>query len=254
MRAGLEGGAVGGELVGDGLGVFEGGGEGGDLLDFLVGEGEPASDLRVEGGLAFEGERDVHEAARGRDDEAVVADARAELLEQRERGVEVVDPDVAAVDDAGDEVLAAGEAVLADELGVALAPMEVEADGGDGEGGEGVVGLVDVAEVGLDEELRLASSGGERLVGRADGFELGGGAVLDERRARRTVPTARLRRAGGRAPRGRPRGVRGAARGGRSFVSVAVVATALAEQQVGDRAEEDGDGLDARRAGLAVFI
>lgn len=151
----LEGGAVGGELVGDGLGVVEGGGEGGDLVDLLMGEGEPALDVGVEGGLALESERDVHEAAGGGDDDAVLADAGAEFLEERKGGVEVVDPDVAAVDDTSHEVFAAGEAVLADEVGVAAAAPEVEADGGHGEGGEGVVGLVDVAEVGLNQELRV---------------------------------------------------------------------------------------------------
>src|SRR5204863_3912170 len=96
------------------------------LADLLDGEGHPRAHLVVEVGVAagrfgVEVDRRMEKRAAGRDHELL--SARAEALERFERVLQVVDPDVAAVDDAGEEPLILETALLRDELSVMAAPM-----------------------------------------------------------------------------------------------------------------------------------
>lgn len=93
----------------------------------------------------------------------------------------VVDPDVAAVDDAGDQPLAgqpAGGREIVEVARTGLGEVEGEAvDGGLGEDGER---LAEPPEVGGDQQLGPVGESAEVAVGAGGGVQLGRGAVLDE--------------------------------------------------------------------------
>ena len=109
--------------------------------------------------------------------------------------LEVVDPDVAAVDDPGEQPLIAEAALLGDELGVVAAAVlvdrgsssspvddadEVQADALDRQVAQHAVGVADVVEVGLDHDPRPLVDLAELLVGEPQRVELALRAVLDE--------------------------------------------------------------------------
>ena len=121
-------------------------------VGLLAGEGEPAGDLRVDVPLGRSVERDVQQGAGGGDVDPV---GEAEQGAEGGQGLlEVVDPDVAAVDDAGDQPLAgqpADRGEVVEVGGGGSGEVEREAfDGGLGQHGQGVAEPV---EVGGDQQL-----------------------------------------------------------------------------------------------------
>src|SRR5262245_18222384 len=119
----------------------------------------------------------MKQGAAGRDDE--MARAALEPLQRVERMLEVVDPDVPAVADAGEEPLIAQSLLGGDELGVVPSPVhvdirreqvtvhvagEVQAYALDGQVAEDAVGVADVVEVRLDEDARALVHLAELLV------------------------------------------------------------------------------------------
>ena len=117
------------ELGGDGLApLSQPLGQGDDLADLLVREGEPGADLRVDGGLPLDVVRDVLQGGgRGHGDGSALGQALAQLLKRRQRRIQVSAPDVTSRDDAGDDGLARQGGQVTG-LGKA-ARDEVEADG-----------------------------------------------------------------------------------------------------------------------------
>ena len=236
------------------LAVVDGARQRRDLVDLLVREGEPREQLAVQPVLALQLDRRVHQRARGGDSEAIGAHHVAQLAEQRERRIEVVDPHVAPVHHAGEEVLAAAEPVLAYALEVAPAAHEVEADAVDGEFGERVVGLVHVAEVGLEQQLRAALDRRQSLVGGAQRLQLARRAVEHEHRLVELHPLRPCRRelrqhllVDGEQRREQREAVE-------LVVALALGRGDLAEQQVGQRPDQHRNRLDAGLPGLQVLV
>jgi hypothetical protein len=97
----LHGSGVGIELSADRLGVRRGLGEDGNLLDLLAGEREPLVDISGKLLLAGEGVGSVEEGAGGGDNDALRAKGLDGGLEDVERLLEVVLPDVPAINDTG---------------------------------------------------------------------------------------------------------------------------------------------------------
>jgi hypothetical protein len=97
----LHGGSVGVELSADSLGVSHGLGEDGNFLDLLAGEGEPLVNIGRKLLLAGQGMRSVKERAGGGDNDAVLTKSLDGGLQQSQRFLEVVLPDVPAVNDTG---------------------------------------------------------------------------------------------------------------------------------------------------------
>ena len=112
--------------------------------------------------------------------------------------LEMVDPDVAPIDDPGEEPLVAEAPLVGDELGVAAAAVlvkrrvaetdpllmdetcEVETDPLDRQVAKHAVGVADVIEIGLDHDPRALVHLAELLVGEAERVELLLRAVLDK--------------------------------------------------------------------------
>ena len=196
----------------------------------------------------------MQQRARAAHDHAVLSDRRADLAQRRQRGLEVVDPDVAAVDDARDDVLVPGQAVLLQQPEVAPPAHQVEADRRHRQAGERAVRLVDVAEVGLDEQLRGTGRLGQPLVGARQGRQLGRRAVLHEHRLVELHP-ARAGVAQQREHLGVDLQQLGQQRQPvEAVVVAAVVVEALREQQERERADQHRHRLDARRARLEVLL
>ena len=152
--AGGEVGPVGGEPGGDGVGALgQPAGQRDDLGGLLAGEGQPAGDLRVD--VAFRGgvERHVQQGAGGGDIHP--AGEPEQGAEGGEGLLEVVDPYVATVDDAGDQPLAGqpadGREVA--EVGGGRAG-EVEGQPVDGSLGQHGQCVAEPVEVGGDQQLR----------------------------------------------------------------------------------------------------
>ena len=108
-RAGLHGLAGLGQrlLVGLGALAAQDAGEQGDLADLLLAECQPAAQLVAQGGLAGQGVRHVQQGRGGGDGDRA---ALGQRLQGLQGSVQVGAPDVAAVDDAGDQQLFAGPA------------------------------------------------------------------------------------------------------------------------------------------------
>jgi hypothetical protein len=99
----------------------------------------------------------------------------------RQGALEVVDPDVAAVDHPGDQGPVADAAGRGQQVQVAgAAPGQVEADAVDRRAGQHPEGVAQVVEVAGDEQSGPGRGAAQAVVGAAEGVELGGGAVLDE--------------------------------------------------------------------------
>ncbi len=188
----------------------------------------------------------MQQRAGGRDVHAV-----GEAEEGGEGGqglLEVVDPDVAAVDDARDQPLArqsahGGEVVQVG--GGGLGEVEGEAvHRGLGEDGER---LAEPVEVGGDEELRPFGERTQVAVGAGGGVQLGRGAVLDQGGLVQLHPLGARR-----AQVGEDLGVHGeqpVEEGERCEVG-GDAGGGLGQQEVGDGADEDGARGVAERAGL----
>lgn len=99
LGARLHGGSVGVKLGADGLGVCHGLGEDGDVVALLNSEREPVVDLGGQLLLAGQGVGDVEEGARGGNNDTVLAEGLDCALDKLDRLLEVVLPDVPAVND-----------------------------------------------------------------------------------------------------------------------------------------------------------
>lgn len=97
----LHGGSVGIQLSADGLGVRHGLGEDGNLLNLLSGEGEPLVDISGKLLLASEGVGSVQEGAGGGNDDTLGAEGLGGGLEDVKGLLEVVLPDVPAINNTG---------------------------------------------------------------------------------------------------------------------------------------------------------
>jgi len=148
------------------------------LGQLLCGKRQPRADLGVDAGLGGQAHRYVQQRARGGYHH--LAAETAELLYERKRGVEVVHPDVAAVDDPGEQHPVPDAADVLQEGQVLLAPAEVQADPLDGQVGQDLHRLADAAEEGGDSDARARRRRPEAPVGAPDRLELGGAAVFDE--------------------------------------------------------------------------
>lgn len=251
-RAGPGGevGAVGGEVGGDRAGALaQCTGEQGDLGGLLPGEGEPAGDLRID--VAFQGGVDRHvQQGAGRCDVDAVGEAE-QGRQGGERLLQVVDPDVAAVDDARDQPLArqaadGGEVVQVGGGGAG----EVQGQALDGCLGEHRQGLAEAVEIACDQQLRPVGEGAELAVGASGGVQFGRGAVLDEGGLIQLRPVG----AGGlqcgeqlRVDRQQP-----VQQGDRLEVR-RHSGGGLGQQQVGDRADQHRPGPVAERERLGEF-
>jgi hypothetical protein len=96
--------------------------------------------------------------------------------------LELVDPHVAPVHDSGEQPLVGEPTLIGDQLDVARAAAEVEADPLDGQVTQDAVRVSRVVEVGLDEDPRTLASTRELLIGEPQHIELALGAILDEAR------------------------------------------------------------------------
>ena len=87
-----------GQLCGNGVTtLLQALGQGDDLTDLLVGEGEPGADLRVDGGLALDVVRHVLQGGgRGHGDGGALGQTLTQLLERAQRRIQVGAPDVAS--------------------------------------------------------------------------------------------------------------------------------------------------------------
>ena len=95
----LHGGGIGIELGTDRVGVADGLGEDGDVTALLNSEGEPVVNLLGEFLLASEGMGDVEKGTGGSNDNTLRAEGLGSFLEELQGVLEVVLPDVPAVND-----------------------------------------------------------------------------------------------------------------------------------------------------------
>ncbi len=245
--AGGQVGSVGREFGGDRVGALRQAlGEGDDLGRLLPCERQPAQDLRLDIPLGRGVERHMEQrAGGGHVDPLGETEQRAQCGE----GLgEVVDPDVTAVDDTGDEPLAGetahrGQVVQVGGRGLG----EVEREPLHRRLGEDVQGLAEPVEVGGDQDLRPVGETPEVAVGAHGGVQFGGGAVLDESGLVQLHPL-RARR----AQVGEDLGVhrQQAVQEGQRFEVGRDTRGGLGEQEVGDRADEHRAGGEAQREGL----
>jgi hypothetical protein len=183
--AGLDGGVVGagrGSTSLDRLGVglellTDSGGALGDSLGdhsnlggLLNSEGEPVTNLSIEGLLAGEGVGDVEEGAGGGNDDTVLAELLDGVLDLLDGGLEVGLPDVTAVNDTSGEDLLGAESGddSVELLGVA---DQIDVDGVEAlEVGEDIDVVDDVTEVGGEGDAgSFVTEAAELLIGRLEG-------------------------------------------------------------------------------------
>ena len=212
----------------------------------LPGEGEPAGDLRVDVALGGGVQRDVQQRAGGGDVDPV---GEAEQGAQRgQRLLEVVDPDVAAVDDAGHQPLAGQPADRRQVAEVGgRGAGEVQRQAVDGRLGQYRQRVAQPVEVGGDQQLRAVGERAEIAVGAGGGVQHGGGAVLDQRRFVQLHPVG-----AGRPQIGEHLGVDGQQPvQQRQRVEVGGdTGRGLGQQEVGDRPDEDRAGGESEREGF----
>lgn len=161
--------------------VGEAAGQHRDLVELLLGEGEPGPQLRVEGGLRGGAHGHVLEGARGGDHDLVVVQS-GEVLEETEGVGEVVGPHVATVHHPGEQHLVAEPTRRLDGPDVGGPGAEVEpdpVDGGVEQHAESVAGVVEECR---HAHRRRAGHGSQPVVGVAQGVELGGPPVGGEGR------------------------------------------------------------------------
>lgn len=248
----LDGDGVGVEGSLDRGGVGDGLGESGDLGALLSREREPIGDLGLELLLAGEGDGGVEEGRRGGDDDAVSAEDGDRGLGDLEGRGDVVLPDVAARDESEGEdeggVLDASE----DRLELLGSAVEIDVEAVDGELGDELDVGVEAAKVGRDGDLESRGGLGEGSVGRGELGAEGRGGVenesglidLDLGGASSLELDEELSEGGNELVEDIDRLERG----------VLLVATGLADNEVGDGAENDGAGDDASGLGLLELV
>ncbi|GAA2957597.1 hypothetical protein GCM10020227_25890 [Streptomyces flavovirens] len=219
---------------------------GDDLPGLLLGEGEPAQDLRVDVPLGRGVDRHVEQGAgSGHVDPVGEAEERAEGGQGL---LEVVDPDVAAVHHAGDEPLAGQAPDRGQRVEVrGCRAGEVERQSVDRGLRQNRQGVAEPIEVGGHQQPGAVGEGAEVAVGASGGVELGPGAVLDEGGLVELHPL----RPGG-AQVGQHLGVDGqqAVQEGQRFEVRGHAGCGLGQQEVGDRADQHGAGGVAEGEGL----
>jgi hypothetical protein len=239
---------VGGELGGDGrLAVVHGPRQGDDLVQLLLGEGQPGPDCG--GKLVLEGDviRNVQQRAGGGDHQPLGWYVPLEAIEERERSGEIVAPDISPVDGTRRQPRVGWEPMPRDEIDVLGPAHEIEADAVDRQCGDRRIGLADMAVCGLQQEFGRALGCREGRVGTSNGGQLGRGAVEDKRGLVELNP---LRPSGGEAlddlDVDREQGVeQGQGR--------AIVVAHLAEKEERHRSEQHGLGGNAEGAGFVQF-
>ena len=182
----------------------------------------------------------------GRADRPAPADGLRSSASLSAEACEVVAPDVAAVDDAGDQGLAAQRRrARAAEVDGAL--EEVDVQGLDAVAASGAELAVAVRRKAWRRASCGRSAAAEVAVGAGDGgLELGAGVSWSTTRAGSSSCTHwRRRRRASRAARRRPAGVLQA---GQRLEAGGRAVGGLGQQQVGDRADEHGAGLRCRCA------
>ena len=225
-------------------------GEGDDLGGLLVGEREPAAQLRGELDLLVDVVRDVLGGGGGADGQ--LGDGLLQLGDLGRGGGKVVAPDVVAVHDAGDEGLVAQCGQGRGGGNVALEDVQVQ--GVDAGRGEGAELAVERAVRGGDEQLRALGRGGEHLVGAGDGgLDLGGRGVLVHHEGG-LVELDPAGAGGGQLLQ--QRGVDGqdVLEAGQRAEAGRGVVGGLAQQQERDRADDVRAGLDAVGEGVLEFL
>jgi hypothetical protein len=252
VSAGLDGDGVDLEDCGRLGGGGDGAGEGSDLGDLLLGEGEPVLDLGGELVLVGEGDGGVLEGGGRGDDDTVGSEDGDDTLGDGEGRGEVGLPDVTSGDESEGEgelgVLDGGD----DGLELLGGTVEIEVDGVHGELGDELDVRVETSEVGGDRDLESGDGGGERseggLVLGAEGcghvegegglvdLHLGGSGsleLLEELNVRGYELVE---------------DVDGLERG------VGLVTADLSDEEVGDRTEEDGAGDRTGGGGLNELV
>ena len=156
-------------IVGERLGVTACGiilvGENSDVVQFAElfhGEGEMLEHLRLESALPFGAERHVQQGACGGDGDVI--GLGTQRVDHAEADSVVVAPNVASVDDTGEDGRAVGDTVLVygGEVFV-FAFDQVESDTVEAEQVDGFVDVGDVAEIGVEQQLDLAVACGQDL-------------------------------------------------------------------------------------------
>ncbi|OCC07826.1 hypothetical protein A3Q37_06420 [Streptomyces sp. PTY087I2] len=230
-------------------GVRSGGqtaGQGDDLGGLLAGEGEPTQHLRVDVPLRLRVQRDMQQGAGGGD--IHLAGKAQQRAESGQGLLVVVDPDVAAVDDTGDQPLTGQPPGRREVVEVARAGLgEVERETVDGGLGQDRQRLAEPPEVGGDQQLGPVGEGAEVAVGAGGGVQLGRGAVLDERGLIQLHPFRT-----GRTQIGEDFGVHGQepVQQGQRLEVGGHTGSRLGEKKVRDRADEHRARGVAQREGL----
>lgn len=153
--------------------------QGHQLRGLLLGEGQPAGDLRVDLALDRGVQRHMQQrAGRGHIDPVGEAEQGAE---GGQRVLQIVDPDVAAVDHARHQALTRESADGRQRVEVGRGRVgEVERQTVHRSLGQDGQGVAEPVEVRGDQELRAVGEGAQIAVGARGGVQLGRRAVLDE--------------------------------------------------------------------------
>lgn len=164
-----------GGALGDSLGNHN------NLSGLLDSEGEPVTDLSVEGLLAGEGVGDMKEGAGGGNNDTVLAELLDSVLDLLDGGLEVGLPDVTSVDNTSGENLLGAES---GDDGVELLGVadKVDVDGVEAlEVGEDINVVDDVTEVGGESDAgTLGTESTELLIGGLEG-SLGLGSEVEDK-------------------------------------------------------------------------
>jgi hypothetical protein len=166
-RRGLAGG---GRLVRDPQGGFDAAAatgecrpEGGQFLELLHRERQPALDFGIESRLQRQIDRDMQERAGGGDLHTRLAELRDHGFEPVEDPAQIRAPDVPAVDDAERQHAAIGKIGKAVDL--LRRAHQIEMQAGDGQRQRGIAIAAQPAEIGREHDLELRQSGGDFRVG-----------------------------------------------------------------------------------------
>ncbi len=227
----------------------QGGAQEGDLAELLLGKAQPGAKLRIQAGLAGRRDRGVEQRARGGHQQPARPQGLAGPAEHLQRAGGVVLPDVAPVHDADGEAFLHGKAGE-DRVELPHPPHGVDVQGRDRQREEGVEVAAEFAEIGRDEELQPGGRGGEQGIGPPQGGALGIRQVQDQGRLVELDP---LRALAGEPLQDLPINWQQAVEEAEP-IERRLPRLRLAEQQVGDRADQHRLGPDPQRQRLVEFV